>query len=85
MSAEDDFDTRLEAVLDCLHGPRESFRKTLIDRDTLLRKVCDYAEIEAKRRRIQPWSIIGSIMGHGSGVSSAIYELYRAQKKGGAE
>lgn len=83
MSTEDDFNARLESVLDCLHGPRESFFKTLTDRNALLRKVCDYAEIEAKRKRVQPWSIIGSIMGHGSGVSSAIYELYRKQVKGG--
>lgn len=54
----------------------------LNDRDELLRRVCDYATREAERRRCQPWSIIGAIMGHGSGVSSCIYELYRRQDTG---
>ena len=84
MSTDSDFNSRLDDVLDCLHGPRESFRKTLTDRDALLQKVCEYAELEAKRKRVHPWSVIGPIMGHGSGVSFAIYELYR-KRKGGAQ
>lgn len=82
MSTNNDYDKRLEAVLAELRGPRDYFRETLVDRDELLKKVCTYAELEAKRKRCQPRSIIGQIMGHGSGVSSAIYELYRERKGG---
>lgn len=70
----------IEKILDSLRGPRESFRAILEDKDKLLAKVCQYAEIIAKRKRLQPWSIIGDIFGHGSGVSAAIYELYREKE-----
>lgn len=67
----------IETILDSLRGPRESYRKILEDKDALLAKACAYAEWKAKKMRVPPWSIIGAIFGHGSGVSSAIYELYR--------
>lgn len=67
----------IEEVLDGLRGNREHFREILTDTTGLLRKVCRYAEIEGKRQRRPAWSIIGEITGHGSGVSSAIYQLYR--------
>lgn len=67
----------IEEVLDGLRGPREHFREILTDTTGLLRKVCQYAEFAAKKKKVEPWSIIGEITGHGSGVSSAIYQLYR--------
>lgn len=76
---------RLEQVLDMLHGPRDSFRRDLTDIDELMAAVCDYAEDLPKKKRVPAWSIIGQITQHGSGVSNAIYELYRRRdKKGGA-
>lgn len=74
---------RVEEVLDCLRGPRDAFRKDITDIDKLMTSVCDYAEAQAKKKRCEPWSIIGEITNHGSGVSSAIYELYRRREKGG--
>lgn len=67
----------VDEVLDELRGPRESFRATLTDKDKLLSQMCRYAEREARRKRVPPWSIIGEITDHGSGVASAIYALYR--------
>jgi len=72
---------RLEFLLDELNGPRESFRALLTDSVMLVRHMCDYAEMEARRKRREPWSIISDITGHGSGVSGAIYELYRREKQ----
>lgn len=76
---------RLEEVLDSLRGPREAFRRDITDIDTLMMRVCDYAESVAKRKRREPWAIIGEITCHGSGVSSAIYELYRRREEGGSK
>lgn len=67
----------IETILDNLRGPRESFRKILEDKDALLANACAYAEWKAKKNGVPPWAIIGDMFGHGSGVSSAIYELYR--------
>ena len=67
----------VDEVLDDLRGPRESFRATLEDKDKLLSQMCRYAERLGKKKRVPPWSIIGEITDHGSGVSNAIYELYR--------
>jgi len=72
-----DEEEKLERVLNGLYGPRDSFREILTNTKDLLRKVCDYAEYRARRKRCEPWSIIGEITNHGSGVSAAIYELYR--------
>jgi hypothetical protein len=71
---------KLEQVLNSLNGPKDVFRKNITDIDTLMMRVCDYAEAIAKRKRCEPWSIIGEITCHGSGVSSAIYELYRRRE-----
>lgn len=70
----------LEAVLDTLRGPRDQFRRDLTDTDTLLADFMDHVEQLAKKRRQPPWSIVGEITNHGSGVSSAIYELYRRKR-----
>jgi hypothetical protein len=58
----------MEAALDHLVGPREEFRKILSDADN-----------ESAKRRVEPWQIISEITYHGSGVSKAIYELYREE------
>lgn len=74
-------DVRLERALDILRGPRESFREILTNKDELLRKLCRYAKYKSKHEGVPEWSIIGEITGHGSGVSSAIYELYRGDSE----
>ena len=74
---------RLNEVLDSLRGPRESFRVAITDIDKLMMRICVNAESAAKRKRVHPWSIISEITGHGSGVSSAIYELYRRRDEKG--
>jgi hypothetical protein len=67
----------IEEALEHLRGNKEHFRKVLTDKTKILNSMCDYAERMAKKKRLEPWSIIGDITDHGSGVSSAIYELYR--------
>lgn len=57
-----------------------AFRKDITDIDKLMTSVCDYAERQAKKKRCEPFSVIGEITNHGSGVSSAIYELYRRRE-----
>lgn len=76
-AAQAEFNARVESVLDRLVGSRESYRSILTDKDRLLRKLCEYANRRARNIRCEPWSIVGQMFGHGSGVSSAIYELYR--------
>mgnify|MGYP000890696501 CR=1 FL=1 len=67
----------LDAVLATLNGSSDTFRQMLLDKSKLLKGMCDYAERIAKRKRVEPWAIISEMTQHGSGVSSAIYELYR--------
>ena len=67
----------VDDVLAFLHGDLDKFREILTDKEKLLEKVCCYAEYKAKRKKVPAWSVIGEIFCHGSGVSSAIYELYR--------
>lgn len=71
----------IELVLDGLRGPREGFREILTDTDTLMADLMAFVDVCAKRRKQEPWSLIGQITGHGSGVSSAIYELYRRKSQ----
>jgi hypothetical protein len=72
----------IDEVLKGLHGNPETFRKILLDKDAILARVCRYAERVAKRKRVEPWLIIGDITSHGSGVSNAIYQLYRDRQDG---
>ena len=67
----------VDEVLERLRGDRETFRKIVADKDQLLAKLCKYAKWKGESESVPPWSIVGEILGHGSGVSSAIYELYR--------
>ncbi len=62
-----------------LYGPTEHFEKILLNQTELLRRACIYAEYEAERKHCEPWSIVGLVFGHGSGVASAIYEVYRSK------
>ncbi len=66
----------LEEALEHLRGNKDKFRAVLTDTSELLASMCDYADRMAKKKRLPAWSIIGDITSHGSGVSSAIYELY---------
>lgn len=72
---------KIEEVLDGLVGDRESLRETLTNTRELLRKVCRYADWAAIKDRVEPWSVIKQITGHGSGISHAIYELYRDDER----
>lgn len=90
-AAQAEFNARVERVLNMLHGPRESYRPILTDRDKILARICSYAKRAAQgddeRRSVPVWSIISDITGHGAGVSFAIYELYRErddETEGGA-
>lgn len=80
-AAQDEFNVRVERALDMLRGPRESYRPILTDKDKILARICSYAKRTAagddERRSVPVWSVVSDITGHGSGVSSAIYELYR--------
>lgn len=68
---------RVETAISNLRGNMDYFRSIVTDKDELLRCMCGYAKDEAERQRCEPWSIISEIVGHGSGVSAAIYEIYR--------
>jgi hypothetical protein len=70
-------DDRMETALGHLVGPREEFRKILSDAPGILRDICTYADNESAKRLVEPWRIISEITHHGSGVSKAIYELYK--------
>jgi len=67
----------VDEVLSHLRGNPETFRRILTDKDMILELMCSYATWKSRLKRLPPWSIISDITGHGSGVSSAIYELYR--------
>lgn len=67
----------LDAVLDGLCGNPDTFRPILLDKTALLADFCDHVALIAKRERRPAWSVISDITKHGSGVSAAIYELYR--------
>jgi hypothetical protein len=67
----------IEDALDNLRGPRERFRELITDKDEILAACMDYFEKIAKKRRLPAWSIVSDVTNHGSGVSSAIYNLYR--------
>lgn len=66
-----------DEVIAPLRGDKERFREIVTDKDRMLERMCEYADVVAKRKHVEPWSIIGEITGHGSGISAAIYELYR--------
>ncbi len=69
-----------EEVIAPMAGDRERFREIVTDKDGLLERMCDYAEAMALREGCEPWSIVGHVTGHGSGISNAIYQLYRKRK-----
>lgn len=66
----------IEQALDTLYGPREEFRKTL-QPEELLKRICWHAKNEADKTGVEPWTIISKWTSHGSGVSNAIYQLYK--------
>lgn len=68
---------KLEKALDTLVGPRDQFRKELLDAPEILSRMCRCAAREAKRWRREPWVIIADWTAYGSGMSRAIYELYK--------
>jgi len=69
----------IEEALDSLRGSRERFRPMLENKDKILESMCDYAERAGRDQQVPPWSIISDITQHGSGVSNAIYQVYRRQ------
>jgi hypothetical protein len=72
----------VEAVLAPLRGPKEEFRRDVTDVSRLMRSVCRYADHIAAKQKRPAWSVVGDITDHGSGVASAIYELYRDKPNG---
>jgi hypothetical protein len=75
---------KLETILDTLVGPREDFRRILLDAPGILERMCRMAKSESqygrRKRGYEPWKYISDWTGHGSGVSKAIYELYRPKE-----
>ena len=74
----------IEEALDTLHGPRETFRP-LLEAEAILRRICRTAECRASHENVEPWSIIGEMTGHGSGVSNAIYQVYKSEPAANAQ
>ena len=68
----------IEEALDTIRGPRETYRP-MLEADAIIRRICRNAEGHALRRDVDPWVIIGNWTGHGSGVSNAIYQVYRTE------
>jgi hypothetical protein len=68
---------KLDEVVSGMNGDPNHFRQILCDKNKLLERICTYAELKASRQNEKPWSIIQNITAHGSGVSAAIFELYR--------
>jgi len=69
----------IEQALDGIHGPRETYRP-LLEPVAILNRICRTAELRAQQQGVDPWSVISDITGHGSGVSNAIYKVYRQQQ-----
>lgn len=67
----------IDEVIESLRGNKDDFRKLLSDRTEILARICDIVEQKSVFRRVAPWTVMKDITGHGSGVSSAIFELYR--------
>ena len=66
----------IEEALDGLNGPREVFRP-MLQAEAILNRICGTAELLAQQREVPPWVIISEMTSHGSGVSNAIYQVYR--------
>jgi hypothetical protein len=71
---------KLDEVVAHMNGDPNHFRQILCDKNKLLERICTYAELKASRQKKEPWSIIKDITAHGSGVSAAIFELYRRKE-----
>jgi len=69
----------IDEALETIHGPSEEYRP-LLQPEAILSRICRVAEFWAGREGVEPWSIIGRITGHGSGVSNAIYQVYRTDE-----
>jgi hypothetical protein len=67
----------IDKVLEGLRGNKDHFRQVLLDKSKIIESVCDYADRQARKEGGPAWAFISDITAHGSGVSSAIYELYR--------
>lgn len=50
--------------------------------EVIVRALVDYLKTRKKARRVEPWSFIGQLLGHGSGVSSAIVDKYETKGEG---
>ena len=74
----------IEEALAGLHGDPERFRP-MLEPEAILKRICRTAEMRAERTARPAWSIISEVTGHGSGVSNAIYQVYREQSTETAE
>jgi hypothetical protein len=74
-------DEKLEGILSRMNGTPDMFRETVGNPRKVLARLCATAKAKAKRKKLPEWSVIGDMTGHGSGVSSAIYEYYREDEQ----
>lgn len=51
-----------------------------LTKEQILKELRPYVEAEAKRKKVPEWSIVGHLLGHGSGVSAELYENYIKKK-----
>jgi hypothetical protein len=47
-----------------------------LTKEQLLSRCSAYVRAEAKRKKVEPWVIVGHIFANGSGVSSALWHDY---------
>lgn len=75
---------RLKEAVDFLsrgHKDLDStYKRMLTDMDRTMERICSYCERQGKKKKLEPWVIMSDITNHGSGVSSALYELYRRRE-----
>jgi hypothetical protein len=57
-------ETNKKGVRECLENPYR-----------IIERMRAYVLHEAKKKKLEPWSIVGNITGNGSGYSSAIWEV----------
>lgn len=52
-----------------------------LTKESLLKRARYYIEAEAKKRKVEPWVIVGHIFAEGSGVSQTLWERFIKEQK----
>lgn len=68
---------KIEAAVANLNGDNKDYFRKCLHSVAIVNRMCDVAKCDAERKNREPWGIIKEMTSHGSGVSSAIYEVYR--------